>query len=208
MENIAIRTIQHYLYCPHRWGLMEIDCAWAENGFVVKADLLHERVHSGKSYMSRGKENLTDVSVWNDELGIYGKLDCLEKTRSGYCIVEYKPTMPKSAEFNFEDALQVFAQKICADQIFSCSCSAAIYYADKKKRILLPFEEQYDFYFDELKKILDEMRYDLETGLIPSIRKDQNCSGCSMKDLCMPEMVKKPHFSLRKNISSILEDNT
>ena len=23
--EITIRSIQHYLYCPHRWGLLEID---------------------------------------------------------------------------------------------------------------------------------------------------------------------------------------
>ena len=28
--EITIRSIQHYLYCPHRWGLLEIDKAWAE----------------------------------------------------------------------------------------------------------------------------------------------------------------------------------
>ena len=44
MEQIALRDIQHYLYCPHRWGLMKIDCAWAENYYVVKANLLHAGV--------------------------------------------------------------------------------------------------------------------------------------------------------------------
>ena len=34
-QEIAIRSIQHYMYCPHRWGLMEIDRAWAENAFVT-----------------------------------------------------------------------------------------------------------------------------------------------------------------------------
>ena len=43
--EITIRSIQHYLYCPHRWGLMEIDKAWAENVYVTKANLMHERVH-------------------------------------------------------------------------------------------------------------------------------------------------------------------
>ena len=38
-EEIAIRSIQHYMYCPHRWGLLEIDKAWAENFFVTKGAL-------------------------------------------------------------------------------------------------------------------------------------------------------------------------
>ena len=58
-EEIAIRSIQHYMYCPHRWGLLEIDKAWAENFFVTKANLLHERVHDPeKKYTARGKKCL------------------------------------------------------------------------------------------------------------------------------------------------------
>ena len=38
-DQIALRDLQHFLYCPHRWGLMHIDCAWAENYYVVKANL-------------------------------------------------------------------------------------------------------------------------------------------------------------------------
>lgn len=47
--EISIRMIQHYLYCPHRWGLLEIDKAWAENVFVTKGNLMHERVHDPKN---------------------------------------------------------------------------------------------------------------------------------------------------------------
>lgn len=48
LEQIPIRSIQHYMYCPHRWGLIEIGDVWAENAFVTKANLIHERVHDEK----------------------------------------------------------------------------------------------------------------------------------------------------------------
>ena len=79
--EIAIRSIQHYMYCPHRWGLLEIDRAWAENMFVTKANLMHERVHDpGQQYFSRGKRVFTAVPVYNDreEYNLYGVTDCLE----------------------------------------------------------------------------------------------------------------------------------
>ena len=58
--EITIRSIQHYLYCPHRWGLMEIDKAWAENMYVTKANLMHERVHDpDQNYTIRGKKVYT-----------------------------------------------------------------------------------------------------------------------------------------------------
>ena len=79
--EITIRSIQHYMYCPHRWGLLEIDKAWAENIFVTKADLMHERVHDPeKNYTAKGKKVFTSVPVYNDleEYNLYGVTDCLE----------------------------------------------------------------------------------------------------------------------------------
>lgn len=204
--EITIRSIQHYMYCPHRWGLLEIDKAWAENYFVTKADLMHDRVHnSDKSYTLRGKKVFTSVPVYHDSdsYNLYGITDCLEltKDKSGVavngseekyriCIVEYKPTKPKNAEYREDDLIQVFAQKICVDYVFGCDCEGVIYYADVKKRIDLPLKENFSEYDSMLKNVLEEMRRNLATGHIPEIRKGQKCSGCSMKDLCMPSTKK------------------
>ncbi len=208
-DDIAIRSIQHYLYCPHRWGLLEIDCAWAENVFVTKANLLHDRVHNPKaSYSSSGKKCYTSVSVYNDksEYNLYGVTDCIEVTgdeKCNLCIVEYKPTKPKNKDYNFDDLMQVFAQKICVDYVFNCDCDGVLYYADVKKRIRLPLKENFSEYDDILKKKLAEMRDLISKGKIPEIVKNRNCSGCSMKDICMPTL--KTPVSVRDSIKKVLE---
>lgn len=200
--EIAIRSVQHYMYCPHRWGLLEIDRAWAENSFVTKANLIHDRVHDpDRNYIAKGKKVYTSVPVYNDldQYNLYGVVDCLEMTKDkqgisvdgseekySICIVEYKPTKPKDREYHEEDLMQVFAQKICVDFVFGCDCNAALYYADVKKRVMLPLTENFAIYDRQLLELLREMRIDLEKGIIPPIRKGQKCSGCSMKDLCMP----------------------
>lgn len=215
--EITIRSIQHYLYCPHRWGLLEIDKAWAENLFVTKADLMHDRVHDpDKSYTLRGKKVFTSVPVYHDSdpYCLYGITDCLEltKDKSGVvingseekyhiCIVEYKPTKPKNAEYREDDLMQVFAQKICVDYVFGCDCDGVIYYADVKKRIALPLKENYREYDTRLRNVLEKMRKNLEIGHIPEIQKGQKCSGCSMKDLCMPSA--KPIKDLHAEIEKI-----
>lgn len=208
--EITVRSIQHYMYCPHRWGLLEIDKAWAENAFVTKANLMHERVHDpDRNYISKEKKVYTAVPVYNDleEYNLYGVTDCLElkKDKEGVtvgeseekyniCIVEYKPKKPKNKEFNDEDLMQVFAQKICVDYVFGCDCDAVIYYADVKKRVPLPLKENFDVYDRKLKGLLTEIRINLNQGVIPPIRKGQKCSGCSMKDLCMPMVRKSKDF--------------
>lgn len=208
-DDISIRSVQHYLYCPHRWGLLEIDCAWAENVFVTKANLLHSRVHNPKSaYSSSSKKCYTSVSVFNDksEYNLYGVTDCIEvidNENSDLCIVEYKPTKPRNKDYNFDDLMQVFAQKICVDYVFNSDCEGVLYYADVKKRIKLPLKKNFAEYDDILKKTLAEMRNLLHEGRIPEIRKNRNCNGCSMKDICMPSL--KAPISIRKCIEEILE---
>lgn len=48
------------------------------------------------------------------------------------------------------------------------------------------------------------MRAFLEAGRIPDIRRGQKCSGCSMKDICMPKLKRSEKFSSR--IEKMLED--
>ena len=184
---------------------------------MTKANLMHDRVHDpDKSYTMRGKKVFTSVPVYNDsdQYNLYGITDCLELTKDKFgvkingseekyhiCIVEYKPTKPKNVEYREDDLMQVFAQKICVDYVFGCDCDGVIYYADVKKRIALPLKENFEEYDVKLKNILAEMRRNLAAGHIPGIRKEQKCSGCSMKDLCMPSI--KPVKDLQAEIEKI-----
>lgn len=192
------------MYCPHRWGLMQIDRAWAENAFVTKANLIHKRVHDPDNYYAlRGKKVFTSVSVFNDapEYGLYGVVDCIELTpdKNGVnlqneeqkyrlTIVEYKPTLPKDSEYNLEDLMQVFAQKICVDSVFGCNSEGILYYADKKKRVKLPLNEEFSRFDGMLRSYLKQMRENFEAGRIPPVVTGQKCSGCSMEDICMPKI--------------------
>lgn len=221
-EEITIRSIQHYMYCPHRWGLLEIDKAWAENVFVTKANLMHERVHDpDRNYTARGRKVYTSVPVYNDldEYNLYGVTDCLEckESKDGIdvfhdgkryelCIVEYKPTKPKQQMHRRDDLMQVFAQKLCVDYVFHCDCETVLYYADVKRRISADFTDTYQEFDEELRRLLREMRANLREGIIPPIRKGQQCSGCSMKDMCMPASLKKS-YRFQNELRHVVEED-
>lgn len=220
MEQLALRDIQHYLYCPHRWGLMKIDCAWAENYYVVKANLLHDRAHDPKgAYTLRGRKVFTSLPVYCDlpEYNMAGVVDCLEGTPSAagvkldasgrrydLCIVEYKPTLPKGEAFRRDDAMQVYAQKVCVDTLFGCDCDAALYYADAKTRVPLPFQAQREGWDCALRATLAQMRDHWEHNRIPPIAENQKCAGCSMKDLCMPTL--RHRLTVRARIARAMEE--
>ena len=214
---IAIRNIQHYLYCPHRFGLIMIDDIWAENYFVTKANLIHERVHTENDYKNRNKRVITSLAIYNDapEYNIYGYVDCieLEKDNNGVAIddnnekfkisiIEYKPTKPKVSKYNFEDLMQVFAQKICIDKIFKCNSEGIIYYKNTNERIKLDLNENYNMYDNRLKETLLEMRTIIKSGCIPMIKDLNHCGGCSFKDLCMPKTYNK-NYNIVKEINKL-----
>ncbi len=185
-----------------------------ENAFVVKANLGHQNVHSGNSTYKKDVKIITATDVYNDDLSLFGVVDALELHKDskgveidGYkysiTIVEHKPTKPKDKEFHFDDALQVFAQKLCVDYVFKTNAKAVIYYRDVKQRVSLPFEEQYSDYLSEIDSVLQQMRENILSNKIPPIKKGQKCSGCSFKELCIPKI--NTRYNVKKDIYSVIE---
>ena len=213
--TVNIRSIQHYMDSPRQFGLLVLNQDWSENAFVVMANIMHERVHSGKhEFHSKNKIELSSVSLYHDELDLYGVADCIEfvKNKTGTYIeqlddkfdvniVEYKPRQPNSGTSNEADAIQVFAQKLCADYIWKCKSAGYIYYGDTRRRVKLQLNEEYDKYYSLLQKLISEINEVLESGNIPARVKGQKCSGCSVKDVCMPQNKKYTVRSLVKEES-------
>ncbi|MGN1113787.1 MAG: CRISPR-associated protein Cas4 [Oscillospiraceae bacterium] len=220
METINIRSIQHYMYCPRRFALLEINNDWAENYFVVKANLMHKNVHNGSHTFSDSKKTVvSSVSIYNDmpEYDLYGIADCIEfhKSKKGveipgleglYAvkIVEYKPKPPKTEPFHQSDAIQVFAQKICADYVFGCDSECFVYYSETKKRVYLPFDEEFEYYDQMLRGYLENMRKILESDSIPARIRGQKCSGCSLSDVCFPKVKK---YNMKDTILKMIKDD-
>ncbi|MBR6045442.1 MAG: Dna2/Cas4 domain-containing protein [Ruminococcus sp.] len=203
------------MYCPRRFALLSLNRDWNENAFVVKADLLHEHVHDGShSFSDKNKVVRSAVTVFNDqsEYDIFGVTDCVEfvKDNDGVEIcgltgkykvrlVEYKPKAPKGEPFRESDAIQAFAQKLCADHVWGCDSEAFIFYSDIKKRVRLPFDTAYEKYDEMIRSLISEMRELSENALIPKRKRGQKCSGCSIHDMCFP---KDSEYNVRKIVMS------
>lgn len=216
MISVNIRSIQHFLYCPRRYGLLEINNDWAENAYVVKANIMHEKVHSGEhSYSNKNGFSESSIILYNDNLDIYGVADCIEfkKSKTGdfiyndekykVILVEYKPSKPKNDIISETDAIQVFAQKLCADYMFNCNCDGYLYYSDVKRRVKLPFDTEYQKFYSIFENCVTKMRQILEDGNIPQREKNKKCSGCSLSDICMP---KNTNVSIKKQILNELKE--
>lgn len=218
-RTVNIREIQHFLYCPRRFALLSLNCDWSENAAVVSANLMHSHVHDGShSFSDRRKVVRSDLPVYHDapEYDLYGVTDCVEFLRddSGVPIpelkgkyqvrvIEYKPRAPKDVPYHETDAIQVFAQKLCADYVWHCNSEAYLYYADIRKRVKLPFDTEYAHYDELLRSLLQEMREILRTNVIPPRRKAQRCSGCSIAERCFPKVQRS---TVREQILAMTEE--
>lgn len=184
---IGIREFQHYLYCPRQWGLIQINQSWAENYYVTKANLIHNKVHTTGETIKKSKQIIYSLPVYWDKYDIYGVLDCAEIEDNNFTIIEYKPKQNK--EPSVADKLQLYIQKLCINHIFSdYSIESYFYYDNTKKRIKIDFtneEEKYWNIFTETREQIIEYKLD---GTIPIIAPNQNCNGCSLKDICFPKI--------------------
>jgi len=207
-----IRALQHFLYCPHRWELLYVEGMWKDNAFTINSGLAHSRVHGGKLLNScRGKISLGDVTLYSEKYGVYGKADCIELTPDdhgvqveGYggkykiSVIEYKPTQRKGG-VDPADRLQLYAQKVCAEEIFSASVDAFIYYVDVKRRIPLVFDDSdKELLYKTVQKLVEYKGKEI----IPPIEYGQKCNGCSLYEQCMPKCKK---FSAKENILGYLQ---
>ena len=107
MENdflIPISALQHFHFCPRQCALIYIDQLWSENVYTAEGSEIHKRAHSGKSESRRSCKILTDVELYSEKYGIYGKSDILElyKVSKDWIPypVEYKRGRPKTLSSN------------------------------------------------------------------------------------------------------------
>lgn len=194
---ITFREFQHFLYCPHRWARLFLMDGWKENVFTVLSEIKHERIHMDKALQKTSKKIVFgSVMLYSNSLEIYGKTDALEfvKNEKGVFvqelgskfdinIIEYKPTQPKTV--SKEDRVQVYAQYVCAKELFDCEPTAYIYYMDVRRRIRLEFDEEDE---KQLHLLINKITKAKETNLIPRPEKGKKCNGCSLKDDCMPNV--------------------
>lgn len=200
-EFLPLSGLQHFLFCRRQWALIHIEELWAENLRTVDGDLMHERTHDEAFTEKRGSTIISrGISVHSYRLGVSGKCDVVEFHRdaSGIGIngweglwqpfpVEYKHGEPKE---NNCDAAQLCAQAICFEEMLCCLIPrGALFYGQTKRRLPVEFTEELR---QEVKKALEEMHVLYKRGHTPQVKPTKGCNACSLKEGCLPVLMKRP----------------
>ena len=166
----------------------------------MEGDLLHRRAHDEQARERRGDILiLRGLSVASAALGISGKCDVVEfradpggislRGEEGLWVpfpVEYKRGSPKPHR---ADELQLCAQAMCLEEMLCCTVSeGAIFYGETRRRTSVSFSRELR---EQVKAMLEEMHQLYRRGYTPKVRRSRSCNACSLKELCLPALMKE-----------------
>lgn len=213
-DYLMISGIQHFKFCRRQWALIHIEQQWNENEHTVIGELMHKRAHD--RYITEKRKDLLTVRalpVSSRRLGISGECDIVEfhKVEDGIKLyghrgqykiypVEYKKGRPKLTS---EDKLQLTAQALCLEEMFSTSITeGAIYYGETKRRETVILDESLR---RETEDIIKEMHEYFQRRYTPKVRAGKACNSCSLKDICLPRLNKTT--TVKKYIDDALQED-
>lgn len=198
MDYLQIAGIQHFVFCRRQWALIHIEQQWAENYFTIDGSIKHAVVDSGNAEKNGTKRILRSLRVVSHALQIQGVCDVVElisdrrgayfsKYDDTYRVypVEYKRGKPKDTE---SDVLQLVAQTICLEEMMGVDISeGAIFYFETRHREIIEITSDLR---EKIKQIVAEMNQYYQRKYTPRVRKTKKCRACSLKDICLPELIK------------------
>lgn len=199
-DYIQLSGLQHFVFCRRQWALIHIEQQWAENYWTVDGDILHEKAHDPEKRERRGDLLITrGMPIHSPTLGVSGQCDVVEFRRDDYGAalrgeeglwvpfpVEYKRGKPKEHQ---ADELQLCAQAMCLEEMLCCPVHAgALFYGEPRRRTEVEFTDELR---EQVRSYLAEMHQYYDRQYTPKVRPKKCCAACSLKDLCLPGMLKK-----------------
>ncbi|MEQ1531009.1 MAG: CRISPR-associated protein Cas4 [Methylococcales bacterium] len=188
LEPIYLSRLQHYLYCPRQFALIELEDIWIENQFTAEGQVLHRRVNQAEQEKRGDIRTVRALRVSHAELGIEGVADVVEyhTQPDGSQIpypVEYKRGKPKAHR---ADEVQLCAQALCLEDMENIAVpEGALFYGEVRRRQTVLFD-------DELRTLTQQSilacRTILQTKTTPKAQyQAKKCGNCSLFDQCHPQ---------------------
>ena len=198
-EYLQLSGLQHFAFCRRQWALIHIEQQWRENLWTAEGDLFHRRAHAEQLREKRGGTLvLRGLSVASSALGLSGKCDVVEfradpkgislHGEEGLWVpypVEYKRGSPKPHQ---ADELQLCAQALCLEEMLCCTIAeGALFYGEIRRRVTVPFLPALR---KQVYSMAEEMHQLRRRGYTPKVKPSKGCSACSLKELCLPVLMR------------------
>jgi CRISPR-associated exonuclease Cas4 len=212
-DYLMLSGIQHFSFCKRQWALIHIENQWSENIRTIEGNILHEKTHDSSILEKRGSVIISRrIPVVSKLLGISGECDVVEfhKDKNGVNIfgreglykvypVEYKKGKPKIDDI---DIMQLTAQAMCLEEMLCCEIEKGyLYYGETRHRETVEINSQYK---NRVVELLQEMHSLYDKKHTPNVKRTKACNACSLKDICLPVLLKKK--SAKEYISQAIKE--
>ena len=180
---MPLSLLNDLLYCERRAALKTVEGYRSANEHTNRGDIVHEHADLSGFEVAKGVTILRALPVWSRRLGLNGKCDIVERRPDGSLFpVEFKLGKRKKWE---NDDVQLCAQALCLEEMFSISVSqGAVFHADSKRRRELEFHEDLRASTAEAIRRLHEM---VRSSRVPLAEYRDACQECSLFDVCLPK---------------------
>lgn len=199
-DYLQLSGLQHFSFCRRQWALIHIENQWQDNLRTVEGELLHERAHK-EGFSEKRRDLITSrgLRVFSPTLGVAGNCDIVEFRLSENGVrlngqdgrwnpvpIEYKRGISK---INDADRLQLCGQAICLEEMLACDIPHGyLFYGETRRREKVEFTE-------ELRRsviaMLTEMHELYRRGYTPRVKPGKHCNACSLKEICLPSLLRK-----------------
>ena len=212
-EYLMLSGLQHFVFCRRQWALIHIENQWEENFRTTDGQIMHKKAHDESIKESRKDFFIVrGIRVSSPTLGITGQCDVVEyhMDPEGVSLVgregkwrpypiEYKRGSSKSLD---ADRLQLCAQAMCLEEMLCCDIpEGALFYGEdrRRERVFLTAEMR-----EQVRGFLSEMHQYFRRGYTPKVKRSKSCNACSLKDLCLPQLMKTS--SVSSYMDRVVED--
>lgn len=199
-DYLSLSGIQSFAFCQRQWALRQIEQQWNENLHTIEGHIFHERAHDAYRLERRGELLISrGMPVRSTRLMANGQCDVVEFRQSGQGVVlrgqaekylpvpvEYKKGSPKVMD---GDRLQLCAQAVCLEEMFSCAIDFAyLYYGETRKREEVPLTLALR---EAVQAAFTQMHAYYNRQYTPRVKQHKGCRSCSFADVCLPALCKK-----------------
>ena len=192
-ELVLISALNEFLFCPRRAGLKFIEGARDENAYTLEGTLLHDRADTPGVEERPGVRVARALPLFSRRLGLVGKADVVEFHRqpddseTPYP-VDYKRGRRRQWD---NDDVQLCVQGLCLEEMLGIAVpQGAIFHAASRRRREVVFDAALRTLTE---RTVEEVRALLASGQVPRPVLMPRCDGCSLHEVCMPEVTGQPH---------------
>ena len=185
-----LSALNDLLFCSRRCFLHRVEGVWVDNVHTASGTLAHARAHEPRDAEESAFRTARGLWLVSHRLRLLGVAD----------VVEFHPAADGGADVPFpieykrgrrkrwdNDEVQLCAQAICLEEMLGVTVPAGAVYSVKSRR-----RREVAFSASLRQRTADaagRLHHLLTTSTAPPPVLLPRCGGCSVREICMPELV-------------------